>query len=115
MTETISRVDYIRLLNAEQDQTDASQHARTMAEIAAGAPMLTSAELDDYLAAPSPLAFWRKRSGKTQAVLAAEVSISQAFLAQLEGGKREGSLGVMARLAKVLGVQMEDLIKENRD
>ena len=109
---TLSRADYNRLLNAEQDLADAAQHARVMAEVAAGMPMLTSAEMDDYLAAPSPLAFWRKRAGKTQAALATEASISQAFLAQLEGGKREGSVSVLASLAKALGVKVDDLIEE---
>jgi transcriptional regulator with XRE-family HTH domain len=42
----------------------------------------------DYLAAPTPFAFWRKRSGKTQASLAAEAGVSQPFLAQIEAGVR---------------------------
>ncbi len=111
-TVTISREEYNQLLDAQQQMADAAQHARVMAEIAAGLPTVSEAELDDYLAAPTPLSFWRKRAGKTQAALAAEVDISQAFLAQLEGNNREASLSVMVRLARTLGVKIEDLLVE---
>jgi len=90
---------------------DARDHAIAMRDIAGGADTLTSAEMDEYLAAPTPLAFWRKRSGMTQATLAAEVGVSQPFLAQLEGGKREGAVGVLAKLARALRVRLDDLVE----
>jgi DNA-binding XRE family transcriptional regulator len=93
-----------------EDLIDARDHAAAMRDIAAGAPTLTRAELDAYLAAPTPLAFWRQRAGKTQATLADEIGVSQPFLAQIEGGQRQGTVGVLARLAKALRVRIEDLI-----
>ncbi len=65
----------------------------------------------DYLAAPAPFAFWRKRSGKTQASLAAEAGVSQPFLAQIEAGKRRGAVAVLARIARALGVRIDDLVE----
>ena len=109
-TVTISREDYHRLLNAQQDIDDSRYISRAMVEIAAGAPVFTRAESDEYLAAVTPLAFWRKRAGKTQAILAADIGVSQAFLAQLEGGRREGSIGVLVKLARALSVRVDDLI-----
>ncbi len=76
-------------LDDYEGMVDARDAAIAMRDIAAGGPTLTSAETDAYLAAATPLPFWRKRAGKTQAALAAEVGISQAFLAQIEGGVRE--------------------------
>ncbi|HEY3846037.1 MAG TPA: helix-turn-helix transcriptional regulator [Acetobacteraceae bacterium] len=74
-------------------------------------PGLTDAEIDAYLAAPTPLAYWRKRRSLTQAKLAAAGRISQPYLAQLENGQRvSADIAVYARLAKRLGVRIEDLI-----
>jgi len=99
-------------LDDYEDMIDARDAAIAMRDIAAGGPTLTSAETDAYLAAATPLAFWRKRAGKTQAALAAEVGISQAFLAQIEGGAREGSVAVLARIARAVGVRLDDLVEK---
>jgi DNA-binding XRE family transcriptional regulator len=94
-----------------EDLIDARDHAVALREIAAGADALTSEEMEAYLAAPTPLAFWRKRSGKTQAALAAEVGVSQPFLAQIEAGKRNGTVAVLARVAQALSVRIDDLVE----
>ena len=93
-----------------QDLIDARDHAIAMRDVAAGSPVLTEAELDTYLAAPSPLAFWRKRARLTQAALAQKVGVSQAFLAQIEAGDRDGTVGVLKRISDALGVKIEDVI-----
>ncbi len=95
-----------------QDLIDARDHARAMQDIAAGAPTIPDSDMDAYLAAPTPLSYWRRRAGKTQAGLAAEVNVSQPFLAQLEAGVRSPSVGVLLALARVLGVRVEDLASE---
>ena len=109
-TVTISREDYHRLLNAQQDLEDSRDIGRTMVEVTSGAPVFTSADLDEYLAAATPLAFWRKRAGKTQAALAAEIGVSRETLAQMEEGSCEGSVGVLVKLARTLGVKLDDLV-----
>lgn len=95
-----------------EDLIDARDHALAMQDIVAGAETLTAAELDAYLAAPTPLAFWRKRAGKTQTELAEKAGISQAFLAQIEGGKREGTVTVLAKIAAALRIRIEDLLTD---
>ena len=97
-TITLTRTEY-------QDLVDARDHAIAMRDVATGAmETLADAELDAYLAAPSPLAFWRKRRGLTQAALASEVGITQAYLAQIERGVRTWDVQLYARLAKTLRV-----------
>jgi DNA-binding XRE family transcriptional regulator len=95
-----------------QDLVDARDHAIAMRDVAAGAPLLTESELDAYLASPSPLAFWRKRAGLTQSALAQKAGITQAFLAQIESGDRDGTVGVLKRISQALGVKIEDLIAD---
>lgn len=64
--------------------------------------------MDDYLAAPTPLAYWRKRRGLTQAALARSASISQPYLAQIETGVRTGDVTLYRRLAERLGISIEE-------
>lgn len=57
-----------------------------------------------------PVRGWREHRQFTQAQLAALAGISRAYLAQIEGGERTGTLEVTARLARVLGCLIEQLI-----
>jgi DNA-binding XRE family transcriptional regulator len=94
-----------------QDLIDARDAEAAMREVRAGRmETFTEAEVDAYLASPSPLAFWRKRCGLTQAALAETVGKSQAYLAQIEAGRRTGTVDVYVRLASALKVRIEDLL-----
>nr|WP_242481619.1 helix-turn-helix transcriptional regulator [Paracraurococcus ruber] len=74
---------------------------------------LSEAELDAYLAAATPLAFWRRHRGLTQAALATAGGISQPYLAQIEAGSRTGDVRLLARLAKALRIRIEDLVQDD--
>jgi DNA-binding XRE family transcriptional regulator len=105
-TVTLTRAEYEDLI----DQRDA---AVAMRAVASGAmETLTEEELDAYLAAATPLAFWRRHRGMTQASLAALVQVSQAYMAQIETGRRVGDVQLHARIAKALSVRMEDLVAD---
>ena len=62
-----------------------------------------------------PVRAWRDYRALNQAQLAALVGISRAYLAQIEGGERTGTLEVMARIARALGCGIEDLIAQGPD
>lgn len=96
-----------------QDLLDARDHTGAMREVSAGADTLTDAELGEYLAAPTPLVYWRKRRGMTQAELATLVEKSQPYLAQLETGRRVGDVALYARLAAALRLRIEDLVPDS--
>lgn len=103
--------DYELLMELAEDAVDVRNAERALAEIAAGkGELLTHDEVLQLLDAPSPLAFWRRRRGLTQAALAQAVGVSQAYLAQIEGAKRTGEVGLYGRLANKLDVEMEDLL-----
>ena len=57
---------------------------------------------------------WRKYRGLTAGNLAAEVSISKAYLSEIESGKRSGSVAVLALIVKALTVDMDDLMPRKR-
>lgn len=101
------------MLSAEdfEDLIDGRDAALAMAEYRAGRlEALSDAEVDEYLAAKTPLAFWRKKRGLTQADLAGAAGISQAYLAQIERGQRVGDVRLYARLADALRLKIEDLV-----
>jgi transcriptional regulator with XRE-family HTH domain len=59
-----------------------------------------------------PVRAWRDHRGLNQGQLAALVGISRAYLAQIEGGERTGTLEVTARIARALGCLIDDLLAQ---
>ncbi|MBV9114164.1 MAG: helix-turn-helix transcriptional regulator [Hyphomicrobiales bacterium] len=98
---------------ALEDAVDAARHVTVMAKLARGeSEALTSKEVRTLLAAPTPLAFWRRKRGFTQSALAKRAEISQSYLASLEAGKRKGDPALVKRLARALTLRMEDLVAD---
>jgi DNA-binding XRE family transcriptional regulator len=96
-----------------QDLIDARDAEAAMRAVAAGTlQTLSGGDADAYLAAATPLAFWRKHRGFTQAGMAQEIGVSQPYLAQLENGQREGSVAVYRRVAKRLGLSVDEVLPE---
>ncbi|MGV8841409.1 MAG: helix-turn-helix transcriptional regulator [Bauldia sp.] len=103
----VPAADYDRLVEDFEDRID---NAAADAILAKGVEWLSDAEVDEYLAAPTPLAFWRKRRKLTQGALAQKVGITQSYVAQIESGRRKGEVDLYRRLAEALQVRMEDLV-----
>lgn len=57
-----------------------------------------------------PVRAWREFRGFSQTQLALVTGISRAYLAQIEGGERTGTLDIVARLARVLDCLIEQLM-----
>jgi DNA-binding XRE family transcriptional regulator len=96
-----------------EDLVDELAARKVDAALATGREELLSAEeTAALLAAPVPLAFWRKKRGKTQSQLAGDIGVSQNFLSDLERGKAKGDVTLYAKLARCLEVQIEDLVPE---
>ncbi len=112
----LPRKDYEALLararRAEaEDAEDIADHERAMAEYRAGrAEALTDEETGELLAAPTPLAFWRKRRGMTQQQLAVAAEIPQGYYSQLEAGKKRGAPDTLKRIAAALRVSLDELV-----
>lgn len=103
--------DYRALLEKAEMLDDLAAYDRARAELANGEDELVPAWLvDAILDGESPIKAWRKHRGLSQIALAGQANISQAYLAQLEAGKKEGSLGVYRALAEALNVDLDDLV-----
>jgi DNA-binding XRE family transcriptional regulator len=98
-------------LDEYEDLIDARGHEVAMQAVASGAmETLSEEEAAAYLSAKTPLAFWRRHRDVTQQALAVAVGVSQAYIAQIENGAREGSPAMLRDIARVLRVRMEDLV-----
>ncbi len=101
---TISRDEYEELI----DIRDATE---SMRKVQSGEmPTIAESEVNDYMAAPTPLAFWRRKRGYTQASLAEAMGLSQPYVGQLENGLRAGDVATVEKLARLLKLRMEDLV-----
>ncbi|WP_375455394.1 helix-turn-helix transcriptional regulator [uncultured Methylobacterium sp.] len=74
--------------------------------------LLTEADLDALRAAPSPLAFWRARRGTSIDALARDCAVSETTIAALERGEDIADPGLHARLARALGIDIDDIVPD---
>jgi DNA-binding XRE family transcriptional regulator len=104
----LSRREYDELVVAANE--DAVDAAAARKAIARNEETLTEAEMDELLAARTPLAFWRRKRGLTQAQLAKTTDIAQGFLSEIEAGRKTGAVDALRRIASALGVSLDDIV-----
>lgn len=103
--------DYRRLIELAEDVQDIRRAEQALADATSGkGEILTDSEMRELLRASTPMAFWRNRRKLTQSAVARAGGISQAYLAQIEKGKRVGDVRLYRRLASALRVEIEDLL-----
>ncbi len=56
-----------------------------------------------------PIKVWRKYRGMTQSELSEMAGITKAYLSQIETGKRAGTPDVLNKLAKALGLTLDEI------
>lgn len=110
----LPRAEYERLRAAEAERTEDERDAAHANAILAGIrdgsqETLTRAEVDQLLTAPTPLAFWRRKRGLTQAGLARMLSVAQGYVSDLEAGRRDGPVAIYRRLAEALNLTLDDI------
>ena len=64
---------------------------------------------DRLVAGESPIRVFRDFRGKTQQQLATSARISRPYLAELEAGRKKGSVAVLRAVAKALGLELDDI------
>jgi len=104
--------EYNRLLVMAEDFDDLVAYDKAIAELESGEDEAIPAEIVARLVAGDehPLKVWREFRGMTQTGLADQADISQGQVALIEGGKRQGTVDVLKRLARVLNVELDDLV-----
>jgi transcriptional regulator with XRE-family HTH domain len=60
-----------------------------------------------------PVRVWREYRGFSLRGLAEKAGISAAMLSEIETGKKDGSVRTLAALARVFGLDLDDLVSWN--
>ena len=114
MTEmvTIPRAEFDRLCAAAADLADLQAYDRAMAALAAGEDeLIPSAFAAQLLDGESPLRVYRDLRGLTQGDLAARAGVNRVTVAEIETGRKQGSVAALRRLADALGIALDDLVR----
>ena len=119
-TVTLRRADWESLVEMLEDAEDvAAVAARRAQEATLGRDVarrdyLTGDELQRLLDWESPVRLWREKRGLSQRALAQAAGVSPSYLAEIETGRKPGSVEAIANLARALEVPMEHLVSSNR-
>jgi len=110
----LSRTEYDQLIAAaNEDATDAETLRRSIARVKSGdEETFSSAEVDAFLAAKTPLAFFRKKRGVSQDDLAKRAGITQGYLSEIEIGRKSGDVRTLRKLADALKVSLDSLVPD---
>ena len=103
--------DYRILLEKAEMLDDVAAYDRARAALTAGDEELVPALVANaILDGENPVRVWRQHRDMSQVQLAEAAGISQAYLAQIETGKREGTLSLYRSLADALELDLDDLV-----
>lgn len=106
----LPEAEFDRLRDLAGDALDARTIDTSLDRLQAGEDeLLTEAELDALRRAPTPLAFWRAKRALPLEALARDGGVPTDRLASLEAGTAAADAETYGRLARVLGVEPEDI------
>jgi len=107
---TIPREEYDRLKAAAEDLADLQAYDRAKEALAAGEEELIPADyVNRLLNGESALRVYRDLRALTQAALAAKAGVSRVSVAEIETGRKQGSVVTLRALANALAVTLDDL------
>jgi mRNA interferase RelE/StbE len=110
-TITIERDEYERLREAANELADLRAYDRAKNRLAGGEEELVPADCARRLVSgESSLRIFRELRGMTQAALAEKAGVNRVQIADIEGGRKTGSVETVKRLAAALGMTVDDLV-----
>ena len=107
---TITRKEYDRLREAAEDLSDLRAYDRAKAALAAGEEeMIPAAFANRLIDGENPVRVYRDLRRLSQAALAEKAGVSRVTVAEIETGRKNGSISTLRALALALGVTLDDL------
>ncbi|WP_305043155.1 helix-turn-helix domain-containing protein [Geoalkalibacter sp.] len=100
--------EYLRMLDAMADKTDAQVIAEFHNGYTSGREVMIPAEIvRRELDGELPIKLWREHRGLTQQELADRAGISKPYLSQIETGRRQGTVDTLSAIARALDVSLD--------
>ena len=112
-THAVVPIDlYCRLLALAEDADDIRAANDALDELATGRDELVPAEVAHRLLQGEEhrLRIWREHRGLTQTELGAVSGVQQGYIAQIESGKKTGSIETLKKLSAALRIDIDDLV-----
>jgi len=107
----MSEDDYEDLLDRVDEAAAVVAIDRVEEKRAAGEEELLPSEfVDRLLDGANKVLAWREYRGMSAKELAEKAGITQAYLSQIESGKRDGTVGTMKKIAVALRLTIDDLV-----
>ncbi|QOG05714.1 helix-turn-helix transcriptional regulator [Aureimonas sp. OT7] len=104
---TIEKTEYERLLNAADDLADIIAYDRAMGD---GGESIPAEFVKRMIDGESPLRVYRDLRGLTQAQLSESAGVNRVQIADIEAGRKSGSVDTIRKLATALSVSIDDLV-----
>ncbi len=102
--------DFERLVAAAEEHEDVLAYNEVKRRLASDEDELIPAEfVNRILDGENPVRVWREYRGMSAKDLAAQAEVSAPYLSQIENGQRDGTFETMKKIAKALGVTLDDL------
>lgn len=120
-TVTLRRADFQAMLDAVADAEDvaalrtAEAREKEIGKAAARADHLPVELVLRLLAGEHPVRIWRDHRGLSPQALADLAGIARSYLVEIEGRRKPGSVAAYRRLAKALGLTVDDLLPPEAD
>lgn len=110
-TVTIPKAEYDRLRAMEEDLDDIQAALVVEAKLASGEEeTIPSTVVDRLLDGEGPLRVWREFRQLTQTGLARCSGVNRVQIADIEAGRKNGSVRTLRKLAVALRVSVDDII-----
>ena len=107
---TIPREEYDRLRAAVEDLADLQSYDRAKAALAAGEDeLIPVGYVNRLLNGENALRVYRDLRGLTQVALAEKAGVNRVSVAEIETGRKQGSVATLRALAAALGITLDDL------
>ena len=107
----IPRAQYERLISDLEDAQDVASAKEFEGREASGDVEFLPWDMAKRLRrGEHPVLVWREHRGLTQKALAAQVKMTAAQLSEIENGKKAGSVATLQKLARALGVTVDELL-----
>lgn len=106
-TITITREEYLRLREAAEELADIRAFDQAMAAPGEAIPAEYVRRMVD---GESPLRVFRDFRGLTQEALGQRSGVNRVQIADIEAGRKTGSVHTLGKLAAALGVTIDDLV-----
>ncbi|MCM2357170.1 MAG: helix-turn-helix transcriptional regulator [Geobacteraceae bacterium] len=102
--------EYRRLVEDAEMLADVRDFDAAGKAVAAGEEELIPAEVvDRLLDGENPVRVWREYRGLSAADLAKACAVTAAAISQIESGKRQSSVALLKKIARILNVDLDTL------